>query len=188
MTLSSASPRVPNSPRSPPGDTLTDCVDGFVHRGFWYHIGDTWWGVGPGSVSQRGGSGASVYHMYHTEMVSLRLPTTVLEALDRKRGSTARGRYIRHLIEQDVKGHMTTEAKVEIAAIQEQAVKPVSTNVGGNTSSSRKATDLTPPPSGPAPGAHRHKRGRQLSTRMVKGSRISVWACADPACSYEIEG
>lgn len=41
-----------------------------------------------------------MYHMYHDEMVSFRLSKTTLDRLDRQRGGTPRGRYIRHLVEQ----------------------------------------------------------------------------------------
>jgi hypothetical protein len=41
--------------------------------------------------------------MYHTQMISLRLPAHLLAAMDAKRGGEARGHYIRRLIEQDLR-------------------------------------------------------------------------------------
>jgi hypothetical protein len=156
-------------------------------------------------------------YMYKSVSITIRVSEGEAAILDRRRGSINRSNYLRALIRQDDVEQRSVESIIETVStnVNDRPHRVPGNPRGGNASSGKKAEDLKPPPTGPAPGhssagaghdtltadeqsqvvlgqigehRHLHKRGRQISTRMVKGSRISVWACADPTCDFEIEG
>jgi hypothetical protein len=66
--------------------------------------------------------------MYHTELISMRLPTTLLQRLDQRRGPSSRAAYIRSLIEKDTRAAQphppTIEPDKETRLVTKRAETP----------------------------------------------------------------
>lgn len=112
--------------------------------------------------------------------MSVRLSPDEKAALDKARGSLKAGDYLRTLIP----GIRRDRTPLPQQVAPEVPVEPVSV----------QTPDLTPLTDGPQAQAtaltqnHRHRRGNIITTKYVKGTMMTVYGCADPACSFTMEG
>jgi hypothetical protein len=122
--------------------------------------------------------------MYHSEMVSLRLSTTLLKRVDEQRGGTPRSAYLRKIIEKGVGAVDPEPPEVE------PPHETVRTNAPPPLLASPGAVEQIRPdgkpevPHMPMQMRHLHRYERKETVRFHRGTPIRRWVCV---CGAEKE-
>ena len=117
--------------------------------------------------------------MCYMKQINLRVDEEMLGAIDRARDRVPREVWIRDAVQARLRG---ARFDADLVRAPEPAPsKPLPPTRGGNASSAKKVTDLTPPPTGPAPGAKKEKP-------VTKPADVIRQGCEHPRSARQVHG
>jgi hypothetical protein len=110
--------------------------------------------------------------MYHSEMVSLRLTSTLLERVDAQRGGTPRSAYLRKIIENSIAAETHIETGGFVPEYVGPAVETVSPNVPAPAVDAAGKIDVPSPPA-----RHLHRYSQREHVGYAQGTKTHRWEC-----------